>query len=446
MHTKLNWKNFRYLIISNFLAYSCIITNNAYELHTYSSENYICVIFTGNVENGEISQIENDEDKLDFETNFKNNTKSITYTNEISITLNWSEFKSIYNTKNLFPQFIELSCHTYVFATDGMILYKTVIYNDDTIIPENNPSYTRAQSIIDLADFTNLKGYFNKTLDPRGKDGKPRVAIEKVTDSKVTIFTHNFCDKTTWYTKSVKITETPTDSGNHTTYNLSHQNVIDLTHFKITKEERILAPDTGTYQPIVTVDNVVKEEQDSHYMSGGDYTINYTTGVLTFLTPLTELNVVSITYYYATTSEFYIQHDHTDININAVEVQISDDIILTDSLMYTPVGLADTYAPELVPGVLPSGSWIQVGLPTIWNSVLDIINESNCSYPPYEAIGGIGNRGLQCKTFIFSFDYTAAEAVPCSLDIAIEVKTKHHEKLDGTYGIATFYCNQSNGL
>lgn len=66
---------------------------------------------------------------------------------------------------------------------------------------------------------------------------KIRTTVEKTSVPTRTIYTHDWTDRTTWYTEAQRVVgETPTPDVARTVWQLAHPFVIDLTHGKVTDE------------------------------------------------------------------------------------------------------------------------------------------------------------------------------------------------------------------
>lgn len=143
-------------------------------------------------------------------------------------------------------------------------------------------------------------------------------------------YSHNFCDKTTWYQDSARVTsETLTDSGDHLTFTPAVSRAwIDVTHGKVFAEQDY----REDYEAIIKVDNVAKTEHTPG-TTDGDYGINYTTGAVTFST--TQTGTVTATYSYAQSSLFKIQHSDSGVKkVAYVEVSFSKDVGLKDNTYF----------------------------------------------------------------------------------------------------------------
>lgn len=274
-------------------------------------------------------------------------------------------------------------------------------------------------------------------------DGRAVVAFSKSDATKKWIFSHDWTDKTTWYTSSVRVTdEALTDTGDHTTYQAAHTYLIDLRHGKVFREDYLKNASGQTYNVAVKVDGVTKTEQDPHFGTGGDFTINYVEGKIVFLTPLSDTAVVTATYQYATDSVFkIIPTAGKKLIIDNAEVQFSKDVVLKDSVVFELYGLVDIYAPQLIPAV-PTGTMIPVSEKVVYKSFSDFQAEASKAYPVYPAMGGSNWRASPQEMVILSWDYVAATEIKGGVGLELRMYLEHHTPFDGWYASATFYAKE----
>jgi hypothetical protein len=189
-----------------------------------------------------------------------------------------------------------------------------------------------------------------KLIAPRGPDGKPIVSSFPTEAEKRNEISPNWCDRTTWYYSSIYVEAeqaTSDDAQVRTHYSVAHTNIIDSYHGKLTNEDYINDSYGRSYRVHVSVDSVGKTEQDPHYGTGGDYTVDYAAGKIIFLSPQSVGVDVRVTYHYENGSTWTIVPSAGEISkIDTVECQFSDDVIPTDSLTYTPYGIIDFVAPQ----------------------------------------------------------------------------------------------------
>jgi hypothetical protein len=276
--------------------------------------------------------------------------------------------------------------------------------------------------------------------------GRLPTAAARPVAPKLTFITPNWCDKTTWYCGSVEIEdEIATDSGDHTTYSVAHQNMIDAYHGKITFEGQLRDDDGSNYRVTVKVNGVKKTEQDPHLVSGGDFIVNYVAGTVTFLTALQPGDVVTVTYHYAQKATFVVKPAAGKrLYIGSVEVQFSEDIVMNDTFVFQAYGLVDVFAPQLMPGV-PSGTKIPLGDPLVYKTMVDLLNDSNDSHPAYPALGGSNWRALKKPAYIFTWEYAVGlTCLEARYGMEIHIDLEHDIPCSGAFGTATLYCTSED--
>lgn len=273
-------------------------------------------------------------------------------------------------------------------------------------------------------------------------DKRLRVAVEKSDTTSKTLFSHNWCDRTTWYEQAVRVVEeVATDRGAQTIYDLANTNVIDVYHGKISDEDKLLSPDGYSYRVSVKVnDTDGYTEQDPHYGSGGDYTVNYADGYVTFLTALDAADEVKVTYHYENGSLFTIKPAAgKKLSIEAVEVQFAANVVLTDTTKFDAHGLVDVFAPQLTPSPYPSGTLIPIK-EKVYKTMADFQNDAIKAYPKYPALGGPGWRGMNTEIYVFDWDYLRGNILSSAAGMEIRVFLEHDEPFGGDFATATFYC------
>lgn len=282
-------------------------------------------------------------------------------------------------------------------------------------------------------------------LEEKTSDNRLRVVLEKTNQTKKTVVTHDWTDPTTWAQEAIRVVdEVAGDAGAHTVYTLAHTNVIDTYHGKISQEDFLKDSGGNSYRAVVKVNGTTKTEQDPHIATGGDYTVSYSAGTVTFLSALQATDEVKVTYHYATTSTFTLKPSAGKaLRLEFAEVQFSDDVELTDSVVFQPYGLVDVFAPQLMPGV-PSGTKIPLGDPVIYKSMSDYQNDAVKSYSTYPALGGSGWRGAPHATVIFDWDYLSSTVLRSDYGLEIRVSLQHDVPFGGYYATATFYCLVEN--
>lgn len=342
-----------------------------------------------------------------------------------------------------FPFQWEEDDHGYtVIVIDVTVVYRTRLHGDG--VP-SSASASEEDNAAWLAEFET--SYKNKTQQQiKGKSDSrqlPRIVIEKADTPKVTLFSHDWCDKCTWYEAAVRVVdEVATDAGDHLIYSLTHTHLIDIYHGRITSEDYLKDSSGNSYRVVVKVGGVAKTEQDPHTGTGGDYTIDYAAGTVTFLAEQT--NEVKVTYHYATTSVFTIKPAPGRLlSMELVECQFSMDVEITDTVKFQAYGYVIAFAPQLAQsngGPYPDQMLIPLGNPTVYKGMKDYINEAVRSYTEYPAVGGSGWRGVDFPVLIFDWDYARATAIRSSFGMEVRISLEHNTPFGGRMATATFYC------
>jgi len=281
---------------------------------------------------------------------------------------------------------------------------------------------------------------------PTTSDRILRVALEKSDTNRATIITHNWADKTTWYSESIRVDdEVAADSGDHQLYQLANAYLIDTYHGKITQEDFLTDNDGYDYRVVVKVNDVQKTEQDPHYGAGGDYTINYVDGYVEFLSALQPEDVVTVAYHYASSSIFTVQPPVGKIwKLEIVEVQFSQDVKMKDTIRYNAYGNVEVFAPQYCPVPYPPGTSIPLGNPTVFKTITDLMNDAVRAYPAYNPIGGSSWRGLSQPATVMDWDYRSSIILHGSYGMSLAISLDHDEQFGGTFATATFYCKEED--
>ncbi len=260
---------------------------------------------------------------------------------------------------------------------------------------------------------------------PESPSGVPLVEPQPREGSSLVVVTHNWCDKTTWFSQSNRITgETLADSGDGLTFGSANANWIDLTHGKHYREDVLSAP----YLPVVRVGGVVKTERAPWAESGGDFEIDYAAGNVTFFS--TPSGVVTADYSAAAGSTFIVAPSAGKrLVIESSEVQFADDIDMADSIHFQPWA----YNPADLPNK------VAVAAATTYKTIKDYVDEAIGVYPQVPAIGG-ASRGLTRPHVVFPFNYKTVKELKSSQGLEIRIWLEADKVFGGEFSTATFYC------
>lgn len=366
--------------------------------------------------------------------------------------LDWEFFKEIVLKKQLSIQHaFEITPSTpegyyVVYSIDEKIVYKTIIYNGT--IP-SICDFTQEVNDQNKADFiSNFISSSNKRLGPmlQGNDSALKVSPVGRNGSEVVWATHNFCDKTTWYANSIRKTEIVlTSSDGYTFYeNNSQESWIDLYNGKVLHEDNIRAAANGYFDISVTVDSEQKTMIDCpvHTCSYcvGDYTVNFTSGSITFNTQIT--GSVKASFCVPTDAWWVLKpQPNTRLSVEGAEMQFSEDVDLKDNIVMQIRGYVQVFAPQYWQGnggPFPTNHKIVLG-EYQYKSLAEFVDETEGAYPVVPAIGG-QERGLKSAMYGMPFAYKTIRELYDAYGMEIRVGLKHNHQFGGFRATATFYC------
>lgn len=328
-------------------------------------------------------------------------------------------------------------------------IYKTIVNIEDRT---SYDALAVAKQQVD--DYYEVIAYIigiGKILEtPKTLDGRPRIAIEKSITDHNNFYSHDFTDPTTWYQESTRVVdEIATPNGTYDVYTLAHSNVIDSYHGKLTGEDKLVDSQGNLYRVVVKINDVVKTEQDPHYGTGGDYTVNYEAGTITMTTALTVNDEVKVTYYYATTSGYTVKPATGKLLVmDVAEVQFSLDVNPTDSIIFDIRGIVDYFYPPAYvgnnPGQIPPGTEISLER-FVYKTMSDFHNDAFKAYPTYKALGNPSNWRAQLQDItVFDWDYLSSVTLNAAYGMRIRVFLEHDTSFEGYMATATFYCSSES--
>lgn len=359
----------------------------------------------------------------------------------------WSGWKVSWGVKGGQHQFEEETTIYTVWFYDGPEVHLCTLWKG--VVPDGviGSGYTQEQNDADRDDFeANFKPTGNRPIVAKLPDGRPRTSSEKSTSVRRNFYSHDWTDPTTWYEQSTYVaSETATDSGDHLTYTLAHHNVIDLYHGKITLEDSIVDANGHSYRVHVSVNGVAKVEQDPHFGTGGDFTVDYAGGKVVFLVALDPADVVTVGYHYASGSRFTVKPPAgLKLSIEQAEVQFSTDIDLKDSMVFEAFGIADYFLSpaQMAAYGIPAGVGYKISLQKFtYKSFSDFQNDAFKAYPSYPAMGDPSNwRSQKQAVTVFDWDYLSSLYLYSSKGMEIRLYLQHDTPCTGWMATATMYC------
>jgi hypothetical protein len=226
-----------------------------------------------------------------------------------------------------------------------------------------------------------------------------------------TIVSHDWTRKSTWYQKSVRITDevlTPTGL----VYASTHTFWIDLTHGFLFDEDAINV--AGAYSVVVKVNDVV--------VTSG-FTVGYAAGTVTFDSdPGAE---VKATYSYATLSTYTITPTASKVLlVEHVELQFAKNMQMDNQYIDFEIWAYN-------PADMPNKIMVQRSR---YKNMRDIINSSNLGQGLIPAMDT-----LTQDVVVFPFNYASLKPLKYSQGLEIRIKTSDDQPLSGEWGTCTFY-------
>jgi hypothetical protein len=325
--------------------------------------------------------------------------------------------------------------------------------------------YTQQQNDADKADFeAKYKSTSNQPISTQTVDGRVRIANEKTDGDRVNFFSCDYTDATTWYQQSTYVSaEVATDGGAHTVYTLAHSPVVDTYHGRLTGEDTLVDAQGHDYRVHVTVtpqggSPATKVEQDPHFGTGGDFTVNYDTGAITFLSALAATDQVNVTYHWVnlapangTASRFTVAPaTGKKLCLEIAECQFSTDVEPNDSVVFEVWGIADFFltSGQMSAYGIPYGIGYKIRLQRVaYKALSDFQNDAFRSYPAYAAMGSPSNwRAQQQPVTVFDWDYLTSIILLSSKGMEIRVFLEHDSAFGGWMATAAFYCKSEPEL
>ena len=356
------------------------------------------------------------------------------------VTVVYSVFSSVYTLGKVY--YVPNGDGTYILfcATDKLFI--TCNLTDPGNVTDFTTNHQSTAVLVTCRDDAYVLGCIandNVLVSSRLADGRMRVSSEKTNQSRITIYSPNWCDPTTWYQSSAYVaSETVALNDSDGYYHTTHQSIIDSYHGKITTEDFLKDAVGHSYRVSVQVDGYAKTEQDPHYGTGGDYLVDYTNGIVMPLswTPV-DADTFVVQYHYAAGSAFTIQSaPGKQLLINMAECQFSTDVVMNDTVNFQVFGYAGVFAPQL-------GYPFTTLIPLTdfkYKTMSDLFNDACKSYPVYPPLGGTGWRGMSVGSTVLDWDYVSSTTINAAYGMQIVVSLDHNTPFGGTYATVTFYC------
>lgn len=258
-------------------------------------------------------------------------------------------------------------------------------------------------------------------------------------------FSPSFCDKTSWWYRSVYVSDEAVGTGDgvEDTFDLDHPFIIDLVHGKITEENLIPIQDGASqWDPIVKIDDVVQQRVEPFYedepdITGGDsYHIDYKNGKIIFLSAPDNGAVITCSYFYSpnvpgSSDMEYKPPVGYQWLIDFAEVQFSKDAILNDEVQFSVWVEHPIYGDILA---APK---------SVYKTAGNLLDYSFGSYPIIPAFGG-NKRGVAQDTIILRWEYISSITIKSSQYLKIRINLKNDIPFGGERATFTLYARETS--
>ena len=334
-----------------------------------------------------------------------------------------------------------------IWAGTSDLIYNTDVVGADYV--EFNATHPVRQEVVDEDEVIARVAGLSGSLAPRQNDGVPLVTFTARLGREVIYATHNLTDPTTWYSESERVNDqTLNDTGDGLTWVSPDSNWIDMRHGKILDEDGLAAKQAvlepsnpHQYGVKITADGVEMTSHDPFTGIGGDYSIDFANGRVTFDTSQAG-KVVKAEYSKSVGTGWILQPlPGKALVIEDSEVQFSNDAEMNNTFIRTVYGSADYFLTQAERNALgiPTGANYSIPIKTTRYKTIDqIIDEAVSSFPPVPAVGG--SRGFSQPKQIFKFKYGTASTLWSSLGMYVRISMDDGPAFTGERVTATFYC------
>jgi len=344
----------------------------------------------------------------------------------------YANLKAMIAAKGISWQHFDYPTRYHLFAVDGTVVYKTDVYKDG-LAPRGED---QGQHNTDRADWeANYQAISNKAIQKHNVDEAILVEVVPArTGLGHNFYTPNVTRPCTWWEQSTVITEAVlTDQGDHLSYAAPDSNIITVQHGRLFREDNILV-ETPTLAVKVEVQAggiggwVEKTERTLANAMTGDYDVAYTTGVITFLSPLDAADNVRASYHKVNGFHFTVAPAPGKLlKVYRAEMQFTEDVDIATIIRYQ----VWAYNPYDLPNKVNVGE-------TAYKSMSDIVQESIGAYPPIPPLGG--TNGFTKAVHIVRFEYPAVLALYSSMGMELRVALDGDVPFGGEFANATIYC------
>lgn len=245
---------------------------------------------------------------------------------------------------------------------------------------------------------------------------------------KDTIYsTHNYCDATSWYSESTRVTEQAlTDTGDGLSWSCPDTNIIDMFHGKVFDEDPLRDEQDHGYKVLVESSSdgqnwTIEKQRPPLATSGGDYSLNYATGVFTFFSSRSGKQVRASYSKEAGSGWLVVPTSGRKLSIEMAEIQFSENIDFDSYLVMTMTGHCIYFYPE---GAESNGGPLADDYPieisrTVYKNMAQMLDESVGTFATLANIGVTGAIGSPVT--VLQFRYGRPRQVYSSLGMKIRI-------------------------
>lgn len=297
-----------------------------------------------------------------------------------------------------------------------------LIVNDgssDIIDPLAGWSYLASDIVYTLPD----------TSQSSEESGYQKVVVQKSEGSSFTKATHNFCDKTTWYSASVQVANKTLTVTTGSLYSTGDTFLIDCSHGKIYEEDALTT--NGNHYKV----NLAQGLSDGriykfHVYDNGqeltedvDYIVNYETGIVD-LSSYSVQGVLTASYYKATNSSFVLKPKPGKLLlIEHAEMQMSADCQISSNFNF------EIWINH------PSNSNIKIPYQMVtYKNLKDFLTACNNGTGVFPVMAD-----LQNQVVVLPFQYATMKPLRDSLGAELRITMDSDNPIVGEWGTATFY-------
>lgn len=235
-----------------------------------------------------------------------------------------------------------ITCHLSGLDTSDISNFETNYKSNCTSVPSP-------------ADASVLGKIANKVpfVVPKDANGIPLTITQPRTGDEVITTTHNFCDKSTWASQSIRVVDKTLTSFDGYQWSSDDLYWIDMVSGRVqdddglVEEQKIFNPsDPHGYSVVITVDDIEKTMRPIFENSGGDYEVFWEDGYIKSFEDWSG-KTVKASYSKADGSFFILRPLPGKIlNIEAAEADFSQNVIINDTIEYSVYGYVDIFAPQ----------------------------------------------------------------------------------------------------